>query len=191
MAGPTKKTNAGGSTAIDDRVTPQQGRLTSPPMANPASGSTSGRSPVGGDRAEGNPTFMARVQERAGERLSTQKDRAAEGVTTVAHAVRQTAAQLREAKREPFAKYVDSGAQQLERFSEFLRNKDAAELWRDAQAYARRRPAVFVGSAFAVGLLAARFLKSSGSASNRIPAWQRDTTDRPWKEQITDQRGPS
>jgi hypothetical protein len=190
MAGPSKR-NAVGSTAIEDRSAPRQERQTSVPTASPASTSTSSGSSVDSGRAPGNRTFMGRVRDRAGERLTTQKDRAVEGVTIVAHAVRQTAARLREDNREPIAKYVESGAQQLERLSEFVRNKDAAELWRDAQAYARRRPAVFVGSAFAVGLLAARFLKSSGSTSNRTPAWQRDTTDRTWEEQIAEQRGPS
>ena len=32
---------------------------------------------------------------------------------------------------------------------------------RDAESYARRNPAVFLGSAFVLGILAARFFKSS------------------------------
>ena len=38
---------------------------------------------------------------------------------------------------------------------------DVDELVGDVQRLARRQPAVFVGSAFAVGLISARFLKSS------------------------------
>ena len=46
-------------------------------------------------------------------------------------------------------------------FSERLKNKDVTELLNDAQRLARRQPALFVGGAFALGLLGARFLKSS------------------------------
>jgi hypothetical protein len=56
---------------------------------------------------------------------------------------------------------VDEAANQLERVSNQLRDKDVGELMQDAQQFARRRPAVFIGSAFAIGLLGARFLKSS------------------------------
>jgi hypothetical protein len=42
-----------------------------------------------------------------------------------------------------------------------LRKKDVQQLMQDAQRLARRQPALFIGSAFALGLVAARFLKSS------------------------------
>jgi hypothetical protein len=43
-----------------------------------------------------------------------------------------------------------------------LRDRDVRELVQDAQQFARRQPAIFVGAAFAAGVLAARFMKSSG-----------------------------
>jgi hypothetical protein len=42
-----------------------------------------------------------------------------------------------------------------------LRNKDVGELFQDAQRLARRQPVAFVGAAFVLGLVGARFLKSS------------------------------
>jgi hypothetical protein len=68
---------------------------------------------------------------------------------------------LREQQHETIAGYVDSAADQIERFSQNLKNKDVGELVNDAQRLARRQPALFVGSAFAIGLLGARFFKSS------------------------------
>jgi hypothetical protein len=80
---------------------------------------------------------------------------------SVAQAVRQTTQQLRDQRHETIAHYVDEAANQLERMSQRLRNKDVGELLDDAQQFARRRPAVFIGSAFALGILGARFFKSS------------------------------
>ena len=105
--------------------------------------------------------IVGRVREQATSQLNTQKDKATEGVASVAHAVRDTTQRLREEKHDTVARYVEQAADQVERFSERLKNKDVGELLNDAQRLARRQPALFVGGAFAVGLLGARFLKSS------------------------------
>jgi hypothetical protein len=110
--------------------------------------------------------LMDRVREGANTQLSTQKNRATDGIGSVAQAVRQTTQHLREQQHDTIARYVDQAADQLERVSERLRQKDVGELLQDAQQFARRRPAVFIGSAFAIGLLGARFLKSSRERQN-------------------------
>jgi len=104
---------------------------------------------------------MDRVRQGATSQLGTQKDRATDGIGSVAQAVRQTTQQLREQRHETIARYVDEAASQLERVSQRLREKDVGELMDDAQRFARRRPAVFIGSAFALGIIGARFFKSS------------------------------
>jgi hypothetical protein len=93
--------------------------------------------------------------------LNTQKDRATDGLGSIAQAVRQTTGKLREDRQDMVAQYVEQAADQIERFSNSLREKDVSELLEDAQRFARRQPALFIGGSFAVGLLAARFLKSS------------------------------
>ena len=108
-----------------------------------------------------NGGLMARVRQGANSQLSSQKNKATDGIGTVAQAVRQTTQHLRDQQHETIARYVDEAANQLERVSNQLRDKDVGELMQDAQRFARRRPAVFIGSAFAIGLLGARFLKSS------------------------------
>jgi len=105
--------------------------------------------------------LMDKVRQGATSQLSTQKTKATDGIGTVAQAVRQASQQLRTQQHDTIANYVDQAANQLEQFSTRLRDKDVSELMRDAQQFARRRPAVFIGSAFAIGLLGARFLKSS------------------------------
>jgi hypothetical protein len=107
--------------------------------------------------------IVDKVKEQAAAQLSSQKDRATQGLGSVASAVRQTTQSLREQQHDTVAGYVEQAADQIERLSERLKNKDVTELLDDAQRLARRQPALFVGGAFALGLVGARFLKSSSS----------------------------
>ena len=109
--------------------------------------------------------IVGKVKEQATAQLSSQKDRATDGLGSVAQAVRQTTQHLRDNQNDTVARYAEQAADQIERFSERLKNKDIGELLNDAQQLARRQPALFVGGAFAIGLLGARFLKSSSPES--------------------------
>jgi hypothetical protein len=104
------------------------------------------------------------VAGQATGRLEEQKAAASGGLSTVAHAFRQTGAQLRGQEQEGVAQYIDQAAERIEQFSHYLGQRDMRELARDAEQFARREPALFLGGAFAVGMLAARFLKSSGTS---------------------------
>jgi ElaB/YqjD/DUF883 family membrane-anchored ribosome-binding protein len=110
---------------------------------------------------------LDRVRSSATAQLSSQKTRATDGLGSIAQAVRQTTQPLRDNKQDAIAQYVDKAADQIERFSAQLRDKDVSELVNDAQQFARRQPAMFIGAAFAVGVLTARFLKSSSAETRR------------------------
>jgi len=116
---------------------------------------------TGDDSSQHGNKVIGRMRESAAAQLSTQKSKATEGLGSVAKAVRQSTQQLRDQQHDTLAGYVESAADQIERFSERVREKDVTELLDDAQRLARRQPAVFIGSAFMVGLLGVRFLKSS------------------------------
>jgi DNA-binding MurR/RpiR family transcriptional regulator len=90
-----------------------------------------------------------RVKEGATARLEAQK------------AVRKTTDTLRNEKHDTAARFVEQTADQLQRLSTELREKDVTQLVDEAARLARRQPAIFVGLSFAAGLLTARFLKSS------------------------------
>lgn len=105
------------------------------------------------------------VAEQAATRLADQKATAGEGIATVAQAIRKTGDHLRDQEQGGVAQYVDRAAEQLEQFAGYLGRRDLRELVRDAEQFARREPALFLGGAFTLGLFAARFLKSSGQAS--------------------------
>ena len=105
--------------------------------------------------------IVGRIRESATAQLNSQKEKATEGLGTVASAVRESTQNLRNQQHDVAARYVEQAADQIERFSQRLRDKDVMELLSDAQQLARRRPALFVGAAFALGVFGARFFKSS------------------------------
>jgi hypothetical protein len=107
------------------------------------------------------------VQEKAKSQIETQKDRAAEGISSMAQALRQTGQQLRDQDQTPVAQYADTAADQIERVSNFLRERDLNDIVVEVERFARRQPALFLGGAFALGLLGARFIKSSGEQAQR------------------------
>ena len=120
--------------------------------------------------------LMDRVREGAAAQLSSQKSRATDGLGNLSQAVRQSTQPFRDNGQDAIAQYIDKAADQLERFSTRLRDRDVNDLVDDVQRFARRQPAVFIGAAFAAGVIAARFLKSS--ADNRrftsMPRYERD-----------------
>jgi hypothetical protein len=119
----------------------------------------------------GTAGLMDKMKDGAVSQLNTQKDRATDGIGNVAQAVRQSTQQLRDQRHDRIADYVDQAAGQLERFSNTLKQKNVSELLDEAQRFARRNPALFIGGAFALGLLSARFFKSSQDRSRDI-SWR-------------------
>ncbi|MEO7001234.1 MAG: hypothetical protein ABI068_05500 [Ktedonobacterales bacterium] len=107
------------------------------------------------------------VKQQATSQASTQKHVAAQSLSGVAQAVSGFSQQLRQNNQEPLAHYTDQASGQLQRMSSYLQNRNVGEIIDDVEDIARREPALFLAGAFAVGILAARFLKSSGSRANQ------------------------
>lgn len=132
-----------------------------PTGASTGSDVVGGSAIEGGDRRQGN-RLIDQVKDKATSQINAQKDRATAGIGSVADAVRQTSQQLRQNQHDAVAQVVESAASQLERFSNHLRNRSLDQLVNDAQRLARQQPAIFIGTSFAAGLVAARFIKASG-----------------------------
>jgi hypothetical protein len=107
----------------------------------------------------------SKLANRGGEQvknqLANQKHQAAQRMTPVQAALREAAQQLRNQGQGPVAEYADKAADQVERFAGYLRENDVDQLLEEARSFARQRPALFLGSAAALGFFATRFLKSS------------------------------
>jgi hypothetical protein len=121
--------------------------------------------------------------------LTRQKDRTSEGIGSVVTAVRQSTQQLRDQQHDTIAEYVEQAAEQLQRFSNTLKEKNVSELLGDAQRFARRNPAVFVGGAFVVGVLGARFFKSSRDRGGNGDWRERFGPGRPSSDRVSPSPG--
>lgn len=107
------------------------------------------------------------VQEKTKSNVDAQKEQAANQIDGIASAFRETGSTLREQDNEWVAGYADTMADQMERFAGYLHDGDINRFLSDARDLARSKPEIFLGGAFTLGLVAARFLKSSSPSRNR------------------------
>jgi hypothetical protein len=101
------------------------------------------------------------ARERAGSKFSEGRFQAAEQVRGIGGALHRTGEQLRSEDQARFADIADNIGRQVDRVADYLRESDGRTIARDVENLARRQPALVFAGAFAIGLAAARFLKSS------------------------------
>lgn len=121
-------------------------------------------------------TTLRDAKDKAGSSLADSRRQAADQIGSIAGVFHRTGEHLRSENQERIAGLADSFAGQVEQVARYLRDADLRTVGRDIERLARERPAVVYGAAFAVGLLAARFLKSGGSSetSRNTDAWNTD-----------------
>lgn len=125
-------------------------------------------------RAKGKITEQARssaedVKNRASSAFSERKGQVAGQLTSVAAAVRRSTDQLRDEGQDRMAGYAESLAERVDNAATYVRDKDGPQLREDLEGLMRRQPALLIGTAFALGVLGARFLKSSQRDSEYEP----------------------
>lgn len=102
------------------------------------------------------------AQEQAKSAVATRKEQAVSQLGSVAQAFRTTSNELRGQDNAMIAQYAEKAADQVERISGYLQERDVDQLMNEAENFARRQPELFLGGAFILGLLVGRFIKSSG-----------------------------
>lgn len=90
-------------------------------------------------------------------------------IDCVVAATRAASDRLRTDEQSMLAQHVQRLGDGVGRVSTYLDSRTPAELVDDVEDFARKRPAVFLGTAFLLGMAAARFIKSSADA-NRVGA---------------------
>ncbi len=105
------------------------------------------------------------ARQRAGSTLDESRRRAADQIGGIGGAFRRTGDQLRGEDQARFADVADNVARQIDRVADYLRMADGRTMARDLEGLARRQPALVFAGAFALGVVAARFLKSSAPES--------------------------
>jgi len=104
---------------------------------------------------------MDMAQQQASDQLGSQLSRVSGSLTALSQAVDMAGDELRRRNEPMLASAVDQAGQQVEQVAEYLRASSLEQLVADTESLARRQPTLFLGGAFALGLLAARFLKAS------------------------------
>ena len=115
------------------------------------------------------------VSEKAASTLDEQKSTLSGGLSIVADGVRQVGDNIGSAKTESglaesAAKYTGVAAQKIESVANYFETKSVGDMAHDLENFARRNPLVFFGAAFGLGLLAARFLKSTSPRQMKMAA---------------------
>jgi hypothetical protein len=103
----------------------------------------------------------AQAKQQVTSQLEEKKDKAAQGLGSVAAAIRKTGEGLREHDELGVTKYADGIAEQIESFSNYVTSNSLGDLIEGAENFARREPVIFLGGAFLLGMVGARFLKAS------------------------------
>jgi len=99
---------------------------------------------------------------KLGETLEQRTNEAGVQAQNLARALRRSGEQLsNEGEGQQVAGLAQDAAGQIERLGGYLERTSGAELVRDMEAFARRRPWIVAGMGLFAGLAASRFLKAS------------------------------
>jgi hypothetical protein len=110
--------------------------------------------------------LASRTSEQAKSQLANQKHNASQRMVPIQSALRESAQQLRNQGQGQVGDYAEKAADQVERFSTYLRQTEVDEIMEEVRGFARRRPGLFLGSAAAVGFFATRFMKSTSEEAS-------------------------
>ena len=105
--------------------------------------------------------MLDQAREQIRSTVSERKQQAAGSLENVASALRQSVDNLRTEQQSGAAGLLEGAAGTVETVSTYLREHDVEDLTRQVEEFGRRQPGVFLGAAFALGFMAARFLKSA------------------------------
>ena len=106
------------------------------------------------------------VTTKATEKLEEHKSNLSTGLTNVASGFREFGNTIANKGTENQLTRITSemsnaAAKKIDSAADYFESHDLTAMYRDVESLARRNPAIFLGGAFALGFLAARFLKSS------------------------------
>lgn len=108
-----------------------------------------------------------RITDDIGDRMSSLRPQAADGVQHAADAARRAAGSLR-GEEAWLAQLVEQGANKLSDVAQTLRTNDLQSLIRRTEQFARQQPVLFTGAAMAIGFALTR----AAAAATRSDASQ-------------------
>jgi hypothetical protein len=144
--------------------------------ASDATGSTSGKgsTTAGDDRLQQAAGDLADQAGRTAEaKASTAMDQLGQALEQVAQATHEAGDSLR-SQQPAVAGAVDTAADKVTEASQYLREHEVREVIATVEDAARRQPALVIAGGFALGLVAARLLRSATPSYGRSgypPTW--------------------
>jgi hypothetical protein len=118
------------------------------------------------------------VGQIAGRAADIGLQRADQGMNQAAHTISRLAGGMRrvstdlEGEQPAVAGAARTAADQAERLAAYMERTDAREMVHAVEDAARRQPLLFLGGAFALGLVAARILKAGGGSTDDRKAYR-------------------
>jgi hypothetical protein len=100
------------------------------------------------------------VSQQIEQKFDSGRDKAIDKIETVSEALRGAGEKLE--GTGPLPDLADKAAEGIDRLAHYFENKSVTDIVRSVESFARREPALFLGGALAMGVIAGRFLKSSG-----------------------------
>jgi len=128
---------------------------------------------------------LAEAKQQATTAFTKQRDSAIASLSALADALRDVGDRLGETSADgtevpaSIGPIVQDAANRLAQSADFLRNKDASSLLKEARDLAQRRPMLFIGSMFAIGLAGARILKETTADGAGVSAQSSGQTRTP------------
>lgn len=99
------------------------------------------------------------IKREAESQAELSKSNLAGRAFTIASAIRTAGREL-EAQGEPLGVYAEMAGDKVAELSRYLEDRSTGDLMAEIEAVARRQPWIVVGGAFAIGVVAGRFLKA-------------------------------
>jgi hypothetical protein len=138
-----------------------------PTMASDSTWSSEAGDPLrdaGREASESVGQIANRAADIGLQRADQGKVQAAETISRLAGSMRQVSTDL-QGDQPQIAGVARTAAEQAERLASYMERTDARQMISTVEDAARRQPLLFLGGAFAIGLVAARLLKAgSGQA---------------------------
>lgn len=97
------------------------------------------------------------------QRVEKAKGVGVEKIETVSEALHSASEKLE--GTGPLPQLAEKAAEGIENLAHFIENKNIGDVFQGIETFAKKQPALFLGGAVAIGILAGRFLKSSARRS--------------------------
>lgn len=110
-------------------------------------------------------TVTHSAKERLRSEVDARKGEAADQAKAVSSALNKAAGELSDSP-DWLRSALKQGAQGIERFAETIDRKNAGQLTRDVQRFARENPGTFLGACALAGFAAARVLKAGADSTD-------------------------